>query len=383
MALDKIYCPGGKPSQTGVAVAARYPDASIESCGDDIVAISTLLKSKPGNYAIPIWNSHVGEIEKSRFVWDGIEEGSLKLSDIWAKRIEFWWVRLRGSGIQYKKIGSVSVAEVQCSGFLAKNEFELEGHKLTTVAFDKYKEGAPWDGVLLADGQSGDEAKFEVIERRVANPNNFTSFVTATSTSVDEGNDDPQVVKAASLTGVTIQKFGASLGDAEQSLFTRIFERAKSLGDVPRLAFVFARESKVGLLFEGAPLYRADLLDAEEIESADIKVFEEIGAMKSLYSDQLRDLFSTEFPSLLGDDFILHEGVHTCLFACPPLGLFTHGFSKESVEPAIRFYIGRLFEQWVNGLTCSDQQNEFFKKYYSEWEEHGSSFIEFKKIVAT
>lgn len=383
MTFEKIYCPGGETSQTGVAVALRYPGLSIESCGDDIAAIPELIKAIPGDYAIPIWNSHVGEIGPSRFVWDGIEKGSLKLSDIWAKRIEFWWVRLKGAGIRYKKIGSVRVAQIQCSGFLLKNEFELDGHGLTTVAFEEYKKGAPWDGVFLADGQGEGEANFEVIERRVANPNNFTSFVTATSTSVDRVSDDPDGVKGSRLTGIAIQKFGASLGDAEQSLFNRIFERAKNLNDVPRLAFVFARESKVGLLFEGVPLYRADLLDAEEIESADIKIFEDVGAMQSLYSEQLRQLFSTEFPSLLEDDFILHEGVHTCLFACPPLGLFTHGFLKESVEPVIRFYIGRLFEQWINGLACSEQQDKFFEKYYSEWETHGSAFIKFKKIAAT
>jgi hypothetical protein len=367
-------------SQTGTAVNIRYPEAVIRNCGDSVAAVRDQLDANSGPFSVPIWNSHQGEVQAARFVWDRIEAGGLFIRDLWAKRIEFWWLRRIGVELQHGRVGSVLVAQTQCSAFLKKNNLQLERCDLTTVAYEKYENGAAWDGVLVADGQRGDISKFEVVATETANPNNFTSFVTFEMTQ-----NDRNLVPAPTtwLTGVTMRKFGVSMGDVEQSFFDQMLGTVHDVSDLPKLVFVFDRVAKVGLLFEGAQFGVADLLDAEELERGEIFIHESAGGMSQAYSHALRDLFLENFPALGGDDFIVHEGVNTCLFVCPPLGLYTHGFEILAVESAVRFYIGRVFELWENGVRCTDEQNLFFERYKTEWLERGSDFIQFSRVRAT
>jgi hypothetical protein len=109
------------------------------------------------------------------------------------------------------------------------------------------------------------------------------------------------------------------------------------LHDMPKLIFVLRRTANVGLIFEGAHLHAGDLLTSEEEEAGEISVYEDAGVTDRLYTDELSELFAKEFPDLGGADFILHRGTNTCLFACPPLGLYTHGYEVETVEPVVRF----------------------------------------------
>lgn len=257
----------------------------------------------------------------------------------------------------------------------------MEKCDLTTVAFDKYREGAPWDGVLVAPGQGENEAGYEVVSKQTANPNNFTSFVRfvpSQAFTVDGVNVNSW------LTGVRMRSFGASLGDAEQTFFDELLGLAKDLRDIPKLVFVFNRDAKVGLLFEGMQLHAGDLLDAEQLESDEISIYEKAGATEELYTKELNGLFEQKYPALNQNDFILHSGVSTCLFACPPLGLYTHGYQVETVEPVVRFYISKLFQLWDDGiLKCTQAQSEFFERYKELWLERGSEFMQFKIVSAT
>ena len=147
--------------------------------------------------------------------------------------------------------------------------------------------------------------------------------------------------------------------------------------------FVLKRTENVGLIFEGPQLSVGDLLDVEEQETGDVVVYEEAGATIKLYSEELFALLSRQFPALISSDFILHRGVDTCLFACPPLGIYTHGYKEETVEPVFRFYISRLFHLWVNEVACTSEQNEFFERHKDSWREKRSEFIDFQVIEAT
>ena len=181
-----------------------------------------------------------------------------------------------------------------------------------------------------------------------------------------------------------MRAFGASLGDAEQTFFDELLGLVKDLKDIPKLVFVFNRDSKVGLLFEGMKLHEGDLLDAEQLESGEISVYENAGATAKLYTQELNSLFNQKFPALTQEDFILHKGVSTCLFACPPLGLYTHGYQVETVEPVVRFYISKLFELWDDEvLKCTLAQAEFFARHKEAWLEKRSEFMQFKVVGAT
>lgn len=380
MSPSNIFCPGGSESQSGTAVKERYPGKSISDCGK-IPDVALKLESNVGPYVIPVWNSHQGEVKAAEYVWNHIQEAKIKLTDLWAKRIEFWLVRKTGDKRALKRIGSVVVAKTQCSGFLEKHAAELIERALTTIAFDEYRGGAAWDGVLVAPGQGENEPGYEVASRLTANANNFTSFVRLVPSRAFETNSGSV---NSWLTGVTMPSFGTSLGDAEHSFFDEMLGSVTDLGNMPRLIFVLKRTAKVGLLFEGTRLHAGDLLDAEDLEGGEISVYEDAGATAKPYTEELKSLFANEFPDLESDDFILHQGVNTCLFACPPLGLYTHGFEIETVEPVVRFYVSKLFQRWEDeDLQCTPVQSDFFKRHRGSWLKKKSEFIRFKVISAT
>jgi len=380
MSKAPIFCPGGADSQSGTAVKERYPANSILDCGK-IPDVPLKLDSNSGPFVIPMWNSHQGEVKAAEYIWNHIQEAKIKIIDLWAKRIEFWFVKRTGASTAYKKIGSVVVAKTQCPGFLTSQNAELAECALTTVAFNEYRNGAAWDGVLVAPGQGENEAGFDVALKETANPNNFTSFVKLVPTRAFSENG---FSIGSWLTGISMPVFRDSLGDAEQSFFAQLLEPVKNLNDIPKLVFVLKRISAVGLLFEGTRLHAGDLLDAEDLETGDISIYEDAGATTRLYTDELQCLFKKEFQALTHDDFILHRGVNTCLFACPPLGLYTHGYEIGTVEPVVRFYISKLFQRWTEqSLKCTPEQTAFFERHKEPWGEKGSNFMQFRVVSAT
>jgi hypothetical protein len=124
-------------------------------------------------------------------------------------------------------------------------------------------------------------------------------------------------------------------------------------------------------------------LDAEEQEQGEIVVYEEAGATAKPYTEELHNLFLRNFPGLNTDDFVLHRGVNAYQFSCPPLGLYTHGYEEETVEPVIRFYISRLFQLWDDGAKCTQEQTDFFERHQEAWKEKGSDFIQFRAVEPT
>ena len=149
------------------------------------------------------------------------------------------------------------------------------------------------------------------------------------------------------------------------------------------MIFVLKRTEKIGLLFEGTKLNAGDLLDAEALEQGTISIYQEAGGTVVPYTTELPKLFAEHFSALKADDFVLHQGVNACLFVCPPLGMYTHGYDAEAVEPVVRFYISKLFELWDNGAKCTPEQEAFFQKHKDAWNDHGSGFIKFAVITAT
>ena len=377
MAFLDMHCPGGSSSQTGTAVSARYALVNIISCGG-ISDVPALLEVNDGPYVIPIWNSNQGEIEASEYVWDLIQEAKIKIFDIWPKSIEFWFVVKKGKSKKYGYVGSVGVAGTQCSDFWLSKEVELKSYDLTTKALKAFKAGAYLDGVLVAPGQCENDDRYEIVTKRTANDNNFTSFVT-----LIPYHSKAKTARAATswLTGVTMGSLSStSLGETQVSFFEQVFSTSLNLEDIPKLIFVFKRIERIGLLFEGEKFSSGDFLDAEELEAGEIVVHEDVGELDLSYTQELDKLISQEFSGLKQADFILHYGKNTYLFACPVLGMYTHGYNEATVEPVVRLYIDKMFEFIDSGAKCSKKQITFFNRYKSEWEKKRSDFIEFTII---
>ena len=173
---------------------------------------------------------------------------------------------------------------------------------------------------------------------------------------------------------------GSVLDEDQELFFKEVFTGSNKLEDVPKLIFVFKRTANVGLLFEGEEFSAGDFLGAEELENGEIEIHENVGELERAYTQELDTIFTQEFPELKQGDFILHHGVNTVLFACPSLGMYTHGYEEKTVEAVVRLYIDRIFEFIDNDGECSNEEREFFNLHKDSWEAKRSKFMEFTLV---
>ena len=376
MYKSKIYCPGGIQSesgiasQTGVASQDRYPDATILSSGDDIAAIESGIKVNAGPYVVPIWNSHQGSIPYSSFIWREIEDEKIKIYDLWAKEIEFCLVA-RKETEEIKHIISVGVAKMQCSGFL--ENYEFSGVKLTTTAFENFEKSPQFHGVLIAP-QSSLSDQYAVVEQNIANDNNFTTFINF------YGSHDWLCRQSRFLTAITTARPSTDLSAEERALFDNMFDGIDDIVRTPKLIFVFELLDKVGLLFEGEQITQGDLLNTEEIIGSDINIYEDVGTIETLYSEQLKNFLEERYPKLAQGDFLIHKGTNAYMFACPSLGIFTHSYKREATEPVFKFYMHKVFEAIYNGAHGTNEQITFYQKHKAAWNAAPLNFIKFTEI---
>ena len=375
--MTQLYCPGGIQSksgissQSGVASQDRYPDAAISNSGDLISDIERIINENPGPYVIPIWNSHQGSIPASLFIWNHIEAEQIKIYDLWPKEIEFSLVKRKGTN-EIKNIISVTVAEQQCSKFLSGYKFT--GTKLTTVAFDEFIKDTNYHGVLVAP-QSSLSDEYTIVEDNVANDNNFTAFINFYGLF-----EWVYEKKKHFLTAITTSRLSSGLSDQELALFDNLFTNVDDISKIPRLIFVFELDDKVGLIFEGDQISAGDLLTSEEMQESDIRIYEEVGSLEMMYSETLKGLLETRFPTLTQGDFLIHNGSNTFMFACPALGIYTHGYKRDAVEPVVRFYMHKVFETIKGGAKVTPEQRGFFSKYEAAWNANPLNFMQYIEV---
>jgi hypothetical protein len=74
---------------------------------------------------------------------------------------------------------------------------------------------------LVPPGQGKNEVGFEVVLKKTANPNNFTSFIKFVPARIFNEGD---LIIGSWLTGISMPSFRNSLGDAEQLFFAQLLE---------------------------------------------------------------------------------------------------------------------------------------------------------------
>lgn len=373
----------GRISQTGLATIERFPQSEIGEY-TDFEKIASLLQSHCLPLAVPVWNSHEGEITKSN-VWDHVLEERGCLIDLWPGPIQFWLVSRHKHLSDIKRICSVIVAKKQCSNFLKTFQADFEPCKSTVEALEKFTTDERMDAVLIAPNQvKPDVTTFSILEKKTANPNNFTTFALLIPRSSRKAvkEDETKI-----FTAVSMPAFQSILGDEQKVFFEKILEpteNIKHLEDVPRLLFVFDRvkeRSSVGMLFHGAVLRETDLLDADMISEGTVQVVEEAGRSPQQYTAELDTLLNVHFASLRSGSFIKHRGDNAWLFACPQLGVYTHGYNDTVVEPAFRYYINKIFKLLNSGVECTPSQRAFFERHKENWLENDIDFINFDVII--
>jgi hypothetical protein len=383
----KLIAFRGRSSQTGLAAASEFPGIDFQGASETFDEIADMLRRGLAIAALPMWNSHEGEITKSR-VLELLFDNQAKLYRLWPKQIQFECISKalgREDVAEPKTIVSVGVAETQCSRFIKTRGASFVPVEATTVAYERFCEYPAFDAALCAPGQN--KGGFLCLCADASNPMNFTSFaLLACVESAGWGSE-----QWGPLHGALSQRDGLYCGvqmpissvasEDQEALLTDLTADAAAVDDIPRVLFVAKRPpDRCGLLIEStAPILSWDIL-ADEGYSTKITVNRDLGETASRYTPRIYDFLDRGYHEQIAHDFVRHTGTRTCFFACPPLRIITHGFEDHVVEPVVRRVILKYFELIDSGIGCSDAQREFFEKYKDAYYERGVDFITFVDV---
>jgi hypothetical protein len=374
----------GKKSQTGLATIKEFPDICFSESHEEFDEIERKLENNETLAILPIWNSHEGEIIKSQ-VLNLLFENKAKLYRVWPKQIQFECLSKVRSRSKIRKIVSIGVAATQCSQFVKKTRAKFISASSTPEAYKQFCKEKKIDAALCAPGQN--EGHFFVLCQDAANPLNFTSFVLLgclNSKNWSKANwgsfySHLQPLKNRYL-GVQMPIPALSSEDQE-TLFSELTQNATTIDRVPKVLFVTkGLINQCRLLIEADKnILLSDVLN-EEGYSSEIEINVDIGHSNLSYPIRINDFLNTTFSTLVRGDFIRHIGTQTCFFACPSLGIVTHGFEDIVVEPVVKRIILKHFELIDKGIGCTEIQKTFFKKYKKVYYDKGVEFIKFTDV---
>ena len=378
----------GRPSQTGLAATEEFKEFPVAVAGfepgEKFDAIAERLSIDAVLAVLPTWNSHEGEITKAR-VLDLLFEGQARLHRLWPRTIEFECIARAPIG-DVKRIISVNVAQTQCSQFLSKLGAGFILANSTPEAYDKFRDHSFLDAALCAPGQNKDS--FRTLSKNASNPMNFTTFALLGCCQSKDWGEQQWGVLTAAMTPKAITYFGiempiifVSSSEGQIALINDLTAEAKTVDQIPKVLFVAPRRPDTcGLLVEAEQGITPSDTITEEGFSTDIVVKPDVGDTSRPYVQRVYKFINAEFPEILKADFVRHRGTNTCFFACPPLGLITHGFEEKIVEPVVRRLMTKYFELYINGIACSQEQIAFFEKHKDRFLDQGMNFIEFKDL---
>ena len=164
----------GPTSQTGLAAKAEFPDVPFGVKSETFDDIAVIIRNEASVAALPMWNSHKGEITESKAL-QLLFDNEARLLHLWPGVIRFECVvRSAQTEEAIETVISVHVAKIQCSQFLKKTKAEFKSSPSTVLAYEKFRNDASIDAVLCAPGQN--TRGFVTLRSDVANPVNFTTF---------------------------------------------------------------------------------------------------------------------------------------------------------------------------------------------------------------
>lgn len=108
----------GEKSQTGLAAKEEFPGIQFQGGKEEFSDIADMIEEKDVLAILPMWNSHFGEIPRTRIL-KMLFENKARLYRVWPKGILFECIaRSKKLKSPNPIITSVHVAKVQCSKFL-------------------------------------------------------------------------------------------------------------------------------------------------------------------------------------------------------------------------------------------------------------------------
>ena len=376
----------GAKSQTGLAAIEEFPGIPFQEGREEFVDIADKIEQEDILAILPMWNSHVGEIPRTRIL-KMLFEDKARLYRVWPKKIFFECIskskKLTSSNPQ---ITSVHVAEVQCSKFLNDKNAVFIPEKATTDAYESFRKSSDIEAALCAPGQN--KHGFNLLNENASNPINFTTFVligcsnSAEWTAGEWGKLHKSLnPKVGMYFGVQMPYHSFLASDDQQALLDDLTKDIKSLDEIPKVLFAIKiSESKCGLVIEAEYGSQSPDILVEEGFSDEIEVNIDFGDTDRRYPKRLDEFLNEIFSPFPNEDFMRHIGAQTCFFACPTFGIMIHGYQAETVEPVVKQIIIKCFELIASGIDCTEAQRAFFKKYEAVYYDQGLDFIEFTDI---
>jgi hypothetical protein len=385
MTVPDIIVFKGQKSQTGIAFQKEFPGVGFEETDYEFSDIKDIMLGKSLQVALPIWNSHAGEVTVS-FALSMIFDEEARLYLLWPDEIKFECLTRKTEDSSKKKLISVSVAEDQCSKFIKVNKYVFSRASSTTKAYEEFKEDDSYEAVLCAPGTNVDQ--FNILNANAANPINFTTFALLGSLDsrdwgdVEWGQLSNKVCKKNRVFTALQIPFNKTFSDSQEELFDSLIEDAATIADVPKVLFVAKYDlSNCRILIEAGEGFEPSEVLNEDGADEDISLLTDVGRSAEKYSDRIKE-FLREYDILESNDFIRHKGTKTCFFACPALGIFTHGFETDVTE----FIVLQLIKKCFNLLGRLDPNgtdtaaHALYEKYEKQYQDSGVDFIEFVDV---
>jgi hypothetical protein len=386
MPTPPLYAYSGAKSQTGKAVTEEFPGVPFVGEKETFDELAELVQKHPIVLALPAWNSHEGEISDSHVI-ELLLDGKAVLHRLWPKRIEFECITRNAGIAKLKKIVSVRVAATQCSRFIEGQGAEFVQVRSTLVAYEEFKKKPDYDAALCVPGTA--EPSFYVSASDVANPVNFTTFALV-------GNISTRAWKAAgdwdalfpfvepvrcAYFGVEVSLLTVATTEEQDTMFDELTADSTQTSHLPRIVFATRRGSdRCGLLIESEQLAIPHDILSEDGYSDEIRVLPQLGSAAEKYSVRLYQFLTSRFPVCIAHPFVRHLGTRPCFFACPPIGVLTHGFDAKIVEPVVRRYIAKWFEMVDAGLHCTPEEQLFFDQHRQQYYDRGDQFFDFVDV---
>ncbi len=378
----------GPKSQTGTAVreeAARC-NLSIEvpENADGWNTLVARVQKENILVVLPVWNSHEGEITNSRVI-ELLMEGKATLHKLWPKQIEFECVTRGKDEKRIRTVISVPVAQTQCSAFIKRLNAKFIDGGSTVQSYARFVEDATIDAVLCVPGTG--KQPFVIYHPNAANDVNFTTFAiignVITRDWVKEWGAMSRFFRpiVCSVAAVELSLFSVTSDEDQTLFFNELTSAVRNSADLPRILFAARRApDRCGLIVESELAQLPESIVSEDGYTSEIKILPRIGSGPERYGRRVHEFLIQRFPSTLMHPFVRHVGTKPCFFACPALGMLTHGYDLTVVEPVVRRYIAKWFQLVDDGLACTNQERKFFEKYRKAYYERAESFFDFVTV---
>lgn len=334
-----------------------------------------------------MWNSYKGEVNES-YLLQILFERKVKLFRLWPTSITFpCLVRKMPLEKEIKTITSVHVAREQCSIFLAAHRAEFEKCDSTTEAYAKFVSDSRLDAVLCTPDQN--EHGFPILTENAANPVNFTVFGLLGRDGVSNWDINawgslhktvfpPQVL----FFGIQLPLPSASAVLVDENLFEELAADIDDIDSMPKVLFVTRREDGTGgLLVESLTTLPPPELVTFKDAWEEVRIIDNMGTSSDRYHHRVQPLLQQGIADVDSKDFFRLRREKSCFYACPSLGIVTHGYDDAVVEQVVRRVIARYFRLYVNGVPCSSEQKAFFDRYIDEYYARGYEFMEFVDVA--